>query len=78
MLELPFVFDGIFVSFCQLEVIYDYQATNRSAVGEEGSQEESSLLPIGHLGLIDDSQLHGYVLFITIQIIVKNCPEVFQ
>jgi hypothetical protein len=38
----------------------DSQATYRSGVGGGGSQKESSLLPIGHLGVIYDSQLHSY------------------
>jgi hypothetical protein len=37
-------------------------------VGGGGSHRESSLLPIGCLGVIYDSQLHGYALFIVIMI----------
>jgi hypothetical protein len=54
------------VFFSLLGVIYDSKATNTSAAG--GSHRESSLLSIGHLGVIYDSQLQGYTLFITIQI----------
>ncbi len=54
---------GIFVYFDQLGVIYDSQATNRSAAGEGGSQRESSLLPIGRQGAKYDSQPHGYTIF---------------
>jgi hypothetical protein len=41
----------------------DSQATNKSGVGGGGSQKESSLLPIGHLGVMYDFQLHNYALF---------------
>jgi hypothetical protein len=37
--------------------LYDYQATNRSGWG--GSQRESSLSPIGRLGVIYDSKPPG-------------------
>jgi hypothetical protein len=39
---------------------YDSHATNRSAVAGGGSHRESSLLPIGSLSVIYDSQTHGY------------------
>ncbi len=44
-------------------VIYGFHATNRNVAGEGCSHRESSLLTIGHLGIIYDSQLHGYALF---------------
>jgi hypothetical protein len=47
----------------QLRIIFDFQVANRSAVGEGGSHRESSLLPIGHLRVICDSQLQGYAIF---------------
>jgi hypothetical protein len=34
-----------------------------SAPGSGGSRRESFLLPIGRLGVIYDSQPHGYALF---------------
>jgi hypothetical protein len=52
------------VCFSWLKVIYDSQATNGSVEREGGSHRESSLLPIGHLGVIYDSQPHGYALFL--------------
>ncbi len=39
----------------QLGVIYDSQTTNRSTAEEGGSHRESSLLSIGHLGIIYDT-----------------------
>ncbi len=36
-----------------------------------GSHRESSLLPIGHLEVICDPQLHGYALFLAIRIRVN-------
>jgi hypothetical protein len=39
--------------------------------GRGGSHRESSLLPIDHLGVIYDSQPHGYALFTAIQIRVN-------
>ncbi len=54
-----------FMYFGRLRVLYDSQTANRSAAGEGGSHRESSLLPIGHLGVIYDSQLNGHVLFYT-------------
>ncbi len=42
-------------------------------MGERGgSHRESSLLPLGHLRVIYDSQPHGYALFIAIRIRVKG------
>jgi hypothetical protein len=53
----------------RLRVTYDSKATNRSAVGGGGgSHRVSSLLPIGHLGVIQDSKPHGYALFIAVWI----------
>ncbi len=51
----------------QLGVIYDSQVTDRRMTGEGGgSHSESSLLPIGCLGVIYDSQSHGYALYVAI------------
>ncbi len=62
--ELSLVCGGVFVYAGQLGVIYDSQATNRSAAGGGGdSLRKSSLSPIGYLGVIYDSQPHGYALF---------------
>jgi hypothetical protein len=47
-LKCPPVCDGVFVYSGWLGVIYEPQATNRSAAGGEGSHRASSLLPIGH------------------------------
>ncbi len=47
-------------------ILADWESylTPRRQIGvlqeEGGSQRESSLLPIGHLGVIYDSQPHGY------------------
>ncbi len=40
--------------------------------GGGGSHMEFSLLPIGRLGIIYDSQLNGYAFFIAIRIRVKG------
>ncbi len=40
--------------------------------GDGGSRRESSLLRFGRLGVIYNSQPHGYVLFVAIQIRVKT------
>ncbi len=56
-----------------LGVIYDSQATNSNALaGVVGPYGESSLLPIGSLEVICDSQPHGYALFIATRIRVKD------
>ncbi len=55
--------------FDQIGVIFDCQVTNRGAAGEGGTQQESSLLPIGRLEVIYDSQLCR--VFIAIWITVK-------
>jgi hypothetical protein len=58
------LFVGVLCVF-RLGVIYDSQATNRSAAGGRGvSHRESSLLPIGRLGVIYDTQPHGFTLFL--------------
>jgi hypothetical protein len=54
---------GVFVFSDWLEVIDDSQVTNRSAEGEGGSHRESSLHPIGRLGVTNDSHPHVYALF---------------
>ncbi len=43
--------------------------------GEGGSHREFSLLPIGHLGVICDSQPHGALFFIAIGFRVNNVPS---
>jgi hypothetical protein len=54
-------------------VIYDSQAANRSAAGGRGLSREFSVLPIGLLGVIYDSQPHSYALFfIAAQVRVKQ------
>jgi hypothetical protein len=60
---LPPVCGVVFV-FRPLRVIYDIQVPNRTAAGQGGSHRESSLLPIGHLGVIYASQLHSNALFL--------------
>jgi hypothetical protein len=52
--------------FCQQGGLYDSQsqATNRSVPGGGGSLKVSSLLPIGHLGVLYESQPHGYAFFV--------------
>jgi hypothetical protein len=52
MSELPPVCGGVFVDSGRLGVLYDFQVTSRSAVEKGGSYRESSLLPIGRLGVI--------------------------
>ncbi len=57
---------SIFVYPGRLRVIYDSQVANRNKAGEgELSQGvfPPPLLPTGRLGVIYDSQLHGYSLF---------------
>ncbi len=56
LLVVVFLYSG------RLGVIYDSQATNRSA-GGGGSHRYTSLLPISRLGVIYDSQPHCYTLF---------------
>jgi hypothetical protein len=50
--------------FASCESYIDSQATNRSAAEEGGSYREPSLLLISRLGVIYDSQLHGYAFFL--------------
>jgi hypothetical protein len=61
--EFPSVLSVFFVYSGKLGVMYDSQMTNRSASGGEGFHREIYLLPIGHLGVIYESQLHCYTFF---------------
>jgi hypothetical protein len=69
-------FDLFVVVFLFILVGWESYMTPRQPIGvqqgEGGSHMESSLLPIGHLGVILNSQPHCYALFIAIWIRVKR------